>query len=393
MATNQGFANLIPYGGISAFYLAYCLMYYVEDIKALASGTTYLEVSKSKLRTFRIPLSPSAEQERIVAEIAKQFTRLDSGVAALARVHSRLKNYRASLLKVACEGRLVSTEVELARAQSRSYEPAAVLLHRILSERRERWIGKHPYKEPDDPEITDFSGLPEGWCWASVEQVVFLDVGYAFKSSEFTKDGLRLLRGENIEPGALRWHDVRFWPRDKLGQFRSLLVQDGDIILAMDRPLISSGLKIARARKEDLPCLLVQRMARFRPVESGMTGYLYTCLRTQLFIRHLLGGQTGTQLPHISGRSILSFTFPLPPLAEQQRIAMEVDRRCSVVDQLEEELTVSLKRAERLRQSILRDAFNGRLVPQDPGDEPVSMLLRRILDERAGRNRPKRAAS
>lgn len=129
----------------------------------------------------------------------------------------------------------------------------------------------------------------------------------------------------------------------------------------MDRPLISSGLKIARAQADDLPCLLVQRMARLRPVVSGMTAFLFTALNTYGFIRHLLGGQTGTQLPHISGEGIQSFPIAVPPLAEQTRIVAEVERRLSVVDELEAVVSANLQRARRLRQSILQKAFTGEL--------------------------------
>ena len=76
-----------------------------------------------------------------------------------------------------------------------------------------------------------------------------LDVGYAFKSAEFTESGIKLLRGDNIEPGSLRWIDTKYWSPEKLDSYKNLLIDEGDIILAMDRPLISSGLKIARAKK------------------------------------------------------------------------------------------------------------------------------------------------
>jgi type I restriction enzyme S subunit len=127
------------------------------------------------------------EQDRIVAEIEKQFTRLDAATAALKRVQANLKRYRASVLKAACEGRLVPTEAELARKEGRAYEPADKLLQRILRERRARWeadtlakmqaSGKPPkddhwkqkYKEPSAPDTSNLPPLPEGWCWASLE--------------------------------------------------------------------------------------------------------------------------------------------------------------------------------------------------------------------------------
>jgi type I restriction enzyme S subunit len=344
-----------------------------------------------------IPAIPLPEQRRIVAEIEKQFTRVEAGVAALRRVQANLKRYRAAVLKAACEGRLVPTEAELhrqrvgrvpspgvgsvkAKGKAASTEPTSTdtpfetgeaLLARIVTERHQNWLarrspgegrqGRGQYKEPAAPETAGLPQLPEGWTWASVAQLSFLDVGFAFKSAEFVRSGIRLLRGENLEPGRMRWSDTRFWPEAKLDEFRQLLIREGQIVLAMDRPLISSGLKIARARGDDLPCLLVQRMARFRPIVEVMTSYLFTALNTHRFIRHLLGGQTGTQLPHISGEGIQSFPIPLPPLAEQTRIVAEVERRLSVVEELESVVTANLQRANRLRQSILKKAFTGEL--------------------------------
>src|SRR5690606_15012393 len=118
------------------------------------------------------------------------FSRLDAAVAALERVRANLKRYRASVLKAACEGRLVPTEAQLARREGRDYEPADVLLERILRERRTRWEaeelerlkakGKPPteerwkqkYKEPDPPDTTELPSLPEGWAWATLGQLI-----------------------------------------------------------------------------------------------------------------------------------------------------------------------------------------------------------------------------
>ena len=106
-----------------------------------------LSSAEAVLRCKPIPLAPLPEQHRIVAEIETQFTRLEAGVAALKRAQANLRRYKASVLKAACEGRLVPTEAELARAEGRDYEPADVLLERILAERRARWEAEQWEKE------------------------------------------------------------------------------------------------------------------------------------------------------------------------------------------------------------------------------------------------------
>ena len=193
-----------------------------------------------------------------------------------------------------------------------------------------------------------------------------------------------------MEPGALRWQDARHWPEDKLPGFESLLLGVGDIVLAMDRPLISTGLKIARVRESDLPCLLVQRVARLRPMTDLTNSLLYIAMQTRRFIKHLQGEQQGTQIPHISGQTIAEFSIPVPPLAEQEQIVSLVEERLSQIDAAEKTINAELLRAKRLRQSILKQAFEGKLVPQDPNDEPASVLLERIKTARAAEPPTKR---
>ena len=152
-------------------------------------------VDFSQFADHAFPLPPLAEQRRIVAEIETQFTRLDASVAALQRAQANLKRYRASVLKAACEGRLVPTESELSRTEGRDYEAAAVLLERILAERRARWESQETrrgkYKEPSAPDASAQPELPEGWVWASLEQLASIGTGSTPLTSkaEYYQDG------------------------------------------------------------------------------------------------------------------------------------------------------------------------------------------------------------
>src|SRR5205823_915167 len=117
-------------------------------LKSIITATAQPAFNVSKFRLLPFPLAPLDEQERIVAEIEKQFTRLDAGVASLKREQAALKRYRASVLKAACEGHLVATEAELARKENRGYETGEQLLQRILKERYGKWNRHGKYKEP-----------------------------------------------------------------------------------------------------------------------------------------------------------------------------------------------------------------------------------------------------
>ncbi|MFM2217457.1 MAG: Type restriction enzyme EcoKI specificity protein, partial [Planctomycetota bacterium] len=288
---NQAVVLFRPLDGVLSKYLAYAfltdsIMKRVTSLAKATAGQSNIGVSMCR-RLLPLPIAPTNEQHRIVAKIEELFSDLDAGVAALKRAKANLKRYRAAVLKAAVEGKLT----EEWRAKHPAKESASTLLARILQERRQKWeadqlakfaaAGKEPpknwrekYVEPTRPDTAGLPELPKGWCWASVEQLAFVDVGFAFKSAEYTKKGIRLLRGENMEPGSLRWNDVRFWPEDKLAGLEHLLVEEGQIILAMDRPMVSAGLKLARVKANDIPCLLVQRMARLRMLDDTMTGFL-----------------------------------------------------------------------------------------------------------------------
>jgi type I restriction enzyme S subunit len=154
-----------------------------------ATGTAQKTLGLASLRTITVPVAPAEEQVRIVDALDSYLSRLDAALATLEAAQTKLRAYRASVLKAAVEGRLIPAEAALARAEKRDFEPAEVLLKRILSERRQRWEEKElaklkaaskslrddkwkaKYEEPEPPDAKDLPELPQGWCWASVDQV------------------------------------------------------------------------------------------------------------------------------------------------------------------------------------------------------------------------------
>jgi type I restriction enzyme, S subunit len=277
-------------------------------------------VPSAFLRSAEIPLPDLGEQRRIVEEIEKQFSRLDAALAGLQRVRASLKRYKTSIIARGLDGSLANADGLVSEAD------------RVTAR--------------------------QGWTSFAIRDLAQIDVGFAFRSAGFAKEGIRLLRGENIEPGSLRWTETRYWPLDRVGGYENLLLRAGDIILAMDRPLVTAGLKLARVKNSDLPCLLVQRVARVRCHDERLEPFLYLAMSATSFERHLLRGQTGTQLPHISAATIAAYVIDVPPLADQNGIVAEVDRRLSVVRALEAEVDINLKRAQALRQTVLAKHFS-----------------------------------
>ena len=377
--------------GLSREYLLYFLFQddFRKDAQRNMAGTAgQLRVPPAFLTEANFPLPPLAEQHRIVAEIEKQFTRLDASVAALKRAQANLKRYRASVLKAACEGKLVPTEADLTRSEDRDYEPAGQLLERILAERRARWEAQEnrrgKYKEPAEPDRSDLPELPEGWAWATVEQVIVRsEYGTSVKCS-YEADGLPVLRIPNIVAGEIDLSDIKHSSQPvPMDPQRALQV--GDVLMCRTNGSITLIGKTAVVRTELDPYHgFASYLLRFRFAETRMLPRWFHSLAMSQLGRSYIeqhaassAGQHNVSLTLVHGMPI-----PLPPLAEQHRIVSEVERCLSVIQQAEATVAANLKRAERLRQSILKQAFSGQLVPQDPNDEPASVLLERIRAER-----------
>lgn len=191
--------------------------------------------------------------------------------------------------------------------------------------------------------------------------------GYAFSSDSYTANAssVRLLRGDNIMQGYLRWDDAKKWPIEDRAQYARFELQAGDVVLAMDRPWVKAGLKRAQIAIDDLPCLLVQRTARLRPRGSLTRAFLFHLTGSLAFSQHLLRVQTGIGVPHISGKQIESFQFMRPTVANQERIAAELDEVQTETELLAKIYERKLAALDELKHSLLHQAFTGGLSPQN----------------------------
>lgn len=349
-------------------------------------------ISGGDLRELPLPLPPRAEQNRIVAAIEQHLSDVDAGVAALERILANLKRYRASVLKAACEGRLVPAEAELARKEGRTYEPADVLLKRILKERRARWEadqlakmkakGQEPrdekwkakYEEPKGPALNQQTPVPIGWSWVRIEQIATrVTVGHVGSMKErYVSDGIPFLRSQNVRENRFDSEGLLFIPRDFHEELAKSQLMPDDVAVVRSGAVGTACVipdTVPVANCSDL--VIIQRPLQIAPK------YLAYVLNS-VARRHVEAGKVGIALTHFNTASVADLPVAIPPLPEQHRIVTEVDRLLSVADETEQVVRAQLKRAERLRQSILKRAFEGKLVPQDPNDEPASVLLERI---------------
>ena len=390
-ATNQAVCGINPHAQIGAKYLFYFFQSQRSALIGLSQGGAQPNISQQIVRSTTVPICARAEQDRIVAEVEKQFTRLDAATAALKRVQANLKRYRASVLKAACEGRLVPTEAELARKEGRDYEPASELLKRILRERRARWeadtlakmiaSGKRPtddrwkqkYNEPSAPTTTNLPDLPEGWCWTAIEQV-----------SECL-DNKRV--PINKEERARRGGEVPYYGANgRVGWIDEYLFDEPLVLVVEDETFVGREIPFSYLIKGKS---WVNNHAHIlRALDGLQTEFLNYSLAYYPFTP-LTTGSTGRR--KLTQKSLTEAPYALPPRNEQIRIVAEVERLLSLDDAIRNVLETTTARAGSLRQSILRSAFTGQLVPQDATDEPASVLLERIRAERkSGYSRPPR---
>jgi type I restriction enzyme S subunit len=356
------------------------------QIEKYATGNqeSMRNIGQERIRRIELPVAPLPEQHRIVAEIEKHFTRLDAAVATLTRVQAEIERARASVLKAAVEGRLVPTEAALARAEGRSYEQASVLLERVLEERRRKYAelhGKKKYKPPVEPETDELPELPEGWAWATMDALlVSIEAGRSFQCNPARPAAHEI---GIVKVSAVTWgtydEDEAKTVDDPAMVNPSYFIEPGDFLFSRANTIDLVGACVI-ATKVTRKTMLSDKILRLRTVDPAWDPWLLATLRSLHGRRQIEALATGNQdsMRNIGQDRIRRIAVPIPPRAERERIVAEVSRRLSVFDTLAHTVARNLARCTALRQSILERAFSGKLVPQDPSDEPASALLERI---------------
>lgn len=207
-----------------------------------------------------------------------------------------------------------------------------------------------------------FDGFAE---WRPIEEVAKVQSGYAFKSESFKTSGVRLLRNTNILPGKIYWDDAVYLDENEAGRYPAYLLEDGDVLISLDRPVISSGIKVARVGEADLPSLLLQRVGRFllKP-ETIDADFLYAFLKSSRFIDAISGHDQSLGVPHISPGQVESVEMPWLSLDEQRRIVAHLKAQLAEADALRAALAIQQRELDALPQRILAQAF------QDMKDAP-----------------------
>ncbi len=360
-----------------------------------------LRVATTWLSDALIPVAPATEQTRIVAKLEELLSDLDAGVAELKAAQKKLAQYRQSLLKAAVEGALTAAW----RTQHQPTETGAQLLQRILQERRARWEarqlakfaeqGKTPpkdwqkkYPEPVQPDTTDLPELPQGWVWATIDQIAQVGTGVTplrSKSAYFNEGTIPWVTSGALNSEAVA-SATELVTELALKECRLELYPVGSLLVAM----YGEGKTRGKCSELRIPATINQAIAAIvlEPAAQSCKAYLKAFLLDSY--EKMRAQASGGVQPNLNLQIVKAIALPLPPCSEQAEITQLLDGQFDQISQQQIAVQVSLQQSTAQRQNILRAAFSGQLVPQDPHDEPASALLERIRVERAARDAVKK---
>lgn len=409
---------------------------FIDAMSAVVQGALYPAVRPKDISGFQFNLPPRAEQTRIVEKLEELLSDLDASVAELKAAQRKLAQYRQSLLKAAVEGALTA-DWRAARTQngkpSRSSSPrkrgssdldsetsktlasrfrgndgksetGPELLQRILSERRARWEqkqltkfaeqGKTPpkdwrakYPEPVAPYTVGLPTFPDGWVWASVDQCATDEDGITdgpfgsnLKSSHYTETGPRVLRLQNIGDGRFVNAQAHI-SQEHYESLRKHAVAKGDVVAAMLGEALPRACVVPSGVE---PAIVKADCARIRINAELLAPELMNAfLNSEPTRKRVAGLVKGIGRPRVNLGNLRGISVPIPPRAEQAEIQASLARSIEACEQQNAALERGFVLAAAQRKNILKAAFGGQLVPQDPNDEPASALLARIRAARA----------
>jgi type I restriction enzyme S subunit len=352
---------------------------HTQRFQRIARWTTNIaHLGADRFASLEFPVPPLSEQRRIVSAVEEQLSDLDAAVEDLKRAQSNVGRYSAAVLRDACAGRLLDLT---SRASASHDADAAEFLKHAL--RRDRLAVA--------PDVTGLGFPPPGWAIVSLDQITSRITSGSRDWSKYYGHGSgTFLMAQNVRPGRL---DLSFRqpvnpPTGDRDRDRSQ-VREGDVLVTIVGANTGDVCVVPRALPEHYVC---QSVALVRPTLPELGPWIAMYLASaengrKQFERYIYGAGR----PHLSFDQLRMTAVLLPPLEEQRRIIADVDRRLAVANHTATEIDVQLARATRLRQAVLKRAYEGRLVAQDPNDEPASLVLKRVAAERNGRSSVERA--
>ena len=367
-----------------------------NDLIDSASQTTNIaNISLAKLKPLLFAIPPLAEQHRIVAKVDElmalcdqlenqhnnaaeaheklvayllgtltqsqnaedfntQWQRISEHFDTLFTTETSIDELKQTLLQLAVMGKLVQ--------QDPNDEPASELLKRIQAEKAKLIAEGKIKKDKPLAAITEEEkpfDLPIGWEWVRLGQLISLVSGKGFSASEYINEGIRLFQIANVSLGFTKWEIENFLPVEYLDLYPDLVLVDGDVLVALNRPLLNGKMKVCIISEEDLPAILYQRVGKFKFFGDYInTRYFYLFLQSRLFIDHLQTQLQGSDQPFINQSQLVQFCFSLPPIKEQDLIVVKVDELMAICDQLKTRINEANELQRKIADVLVGQAIS-----------------------------------
>jgi type I restriction enzyme S subunit len=334
-----------------------------QCVKDNFQGTAQGGINTYFIKNSQFPCPPFAEQGRIVARVEELFSNLDAGIDALKKVRMQLKRYRQAILKNAFEGKLTE---EWRKTHQDHVESRQILLENIRKIQK-LTIQQRRINSVDRSQSRD---LPENWIWSTIDETSDLISGQHVLKGRYNqkKEGIPYLTGP--QDFQLKYPTATKWTTEP-----KVISNNNDVLVTV------KGAGVGKTNMLKLKEAAISRQLMAIRSRFPNPDYIFYYLQSAFSTLRRLG--SGSTVPGIRREQILSFPIPLTSLSEQNKIVEEIEQCLSVADETEEIAEQALRQSETLHQSILKKAFEGKLVEQVPMDEPAEKLLERIRKDRA----------
>lgn len=385
---------------VSPFFLVAALNspIFLAQFRKVTTGSALRFINLTTTKRMLLPIPPLNEQHRIVKKLEKLLAKVDTCKQRLDKIPNILKRFRQSVLAAACSGRLTADW----RENNPDVEPAEELLKRIQKERLKQYDeecakakaeGRRKPKKPKEFQLlgTHNFDIPKSWTLAYPEDICSSKnysigigpFGSNLKVSDYMNDGVPLIFVRHIRSGNFAGLEPKYVTPEKAQELLSHMVEPLDLLITkMGEPPGDCEIY-----PDDRPNgIITSDCLKFRIWETDLERVFFKHCINSFIIKDQLGLITkGVAQQKISVERFKSILFPVPPFAEQQEIVNRVQTLFKLADKIEQRYQKAKNHVDQLTQSILAKAFRGELVPQDPNDEPASVLLERIRAERAKR--------
>ncbi len=309
----------------------------LQGVVKSSTSTGLANLNGTTLGGILLAVPPFQEQQFIADFLDDRTAKLDALLEKKRALIGKLKEKRSALIS---------------RTVTKGLSPEAAT---------QAGLTPNPKLKPSG--IPWLGDIPEHWDISKAGHFISITSGFAFPSDGFSHDenDTKLLRGVNIGVSRIRWDDTVYWPRKDGDQLKRYELKAGDLVLGMDRPWISEGMRVARISENDLPCLLLQRVVLITTSDSLSKEFLFRLLSCQVFIDYFTPEVTGVSVPHISPEQISSFVIPLPPLNEQLLINDLLERRTAMIDRMIQKVESAIEKLTEYRTALITAAVTGKI--------------------------------